>query len=184
MTNRYLVDPGLSRFTVQAFASGLLSLFAHNPVIAIRDFAGEMQFTPDSLEEASLHLTVRADSLEVTGNVRPSDRQEIESRMRKEVLETAAYPEVKFQSAAILASKVADNWYRLQIRGQLFLHGVTNPHALDAQLRILSDGIRLGGEFTLSLSAYRIKRVSAVGGMITLKDELKFSFDVAARTVV
>ena len=36
--NRYRIDPGRSRFTVQAFATGLLSAFAHSPTFAVRDF--------------------------------------------------------------------------------------------------------------------------------------------------
>jgi hypothetical protein len=37
-TVRYVFDPSVSRFTVQAFATGLLCAFGHNPTIAIRDF--------------------------------------------------------------------------------------------------------------------------------------------------
>ena len=183
MAIRYTLDPGASRFTVQAFAGGMLSVFAHNPVIAIRDFTGELLFEPDKPDATSFRMTVRADSLEVTDNVRPQDRQEIESTLRREALETATYPEIVFRSSAVSADKVADNWYRLQLRGELTLHGVTNAQAVDAQLRALGDEVRLGGEFKLSLSAYRIKRVTAAGGLITLKDELKFSFDVVGRQV-
>ena len=44
---RYAIDGRISRFTVRAFASGMLSAFGHSPTIAIRDFAGEAQFNPD-----------------------------------------------------------------------------------------------------------------------------------------
>jgi polyisoprenoid-binding protein YceI len=181
MTVCYQLDPGQSRFTVQAFAGGLLSAMAHNPVIAIRDFTGKMCFTPATPEDASLQMTVKAGSLEVAGNVNPKDSREIEDTMRKEVLEVAAYPEIHFRSTAIVADKVTDNWYRLRIEGRLSLHGVTNGQHVEGQLRLLDDEIRLSGEFTLLLSAYKIKRVSALGGMITLKDALKFSFDLVGR---
>ena len=36
----YAINAMVSRFTVQAFASGLLSAFGHNPKIAIRDLKG------------------------------------------------------------------------------------------------------------------------------------------------
>ena len=42
-TAKYLIDTSASRFTVQAFATGLLSSFGHNPTIAIRDYEGEIQ---------------------------------------------------------------------------------------------------------------------------------------------
>jgi hypothetical protein len=37
MAVHYRLNPGESRFTVQAFASGLLSFLGHSPTFAIRD---------------------------------------------------------------------------------------------------------------------------------------------------
>jgi polyisoprenoid-binding protein YceI len=181
MMIRYTLDSASSRFTVQAFASGMLSGLGHSPTFAVREFTGELRFTPETVADASFRLTVRAESLTVTDSVTPKDRAEIEDRMRKEVLETAAYPEIDFQSTEITADKVADNWYRLRLKGELRLHGVKKPQAVDAQLRILEDQLRLSGQCTLLLSAYRIKPVSALGGLIKLKDDLKFDFDLAGR---
>ncbi len=101
--------------------------------------------------------------------------------MRQEVLEIASYPEIVFQSTEVTPSKIADGWYRLAIVGKLSLHGVTNPHRLDSNLRVMEDEVRLSGDCAVSQPSYRIKRVSAVGGMITLKDELKIAFELVAR---
>jgi hypothetical protein len=38
--------------------------------------------------------------------------------------------------------------------------------------------LRLAGDFRLLLSDYRIRQVSALGGLITLKEDLKFVFDL------
>ena len=103
--------------------------------------------------------------------------------MRTEVLETAVYPEIAFRSTEIAADRIADTWYRLRIQGDLSLHGVISAQSIDAQLRLPEDEMRLSGEFRLLLSTYRIKRVTALGGMIQLKDELRFSFDLAGRKV-
>jgi polyisoprenoid-binding protein YceI len=165
----------------KAFATGALSIFAHSPVIAIRDFDGHLQLDLDTGAEAALRVKVKAESLQVTGNVRPQDREEIETRMRQEVLETMTYPEVAYETTEMAATKVTPGWFRLRCRAKLTLHGVSNPLELDSQLRINDEGIRLSGEFSLLPSAYRIKRVSALGGMITVKDELKFSYDIAGR---
>jgi polyisoprenoid-binding protein YceI len=178
---RYALGPAPSRFTVQAVAGGMLSGFAHSPSFAIREFTGELRFTPETFADASFRLTVKADSLTLTDSVSPKDREEIEGRMRREVLETSSYPEIDFQSTEIAADKVADNWYRLRIKGELRLHGVKRPQSVDAQLRAIEDQVRLSGQCTLSLSAYRIKPVTALGGLIKLKDELKFDFDLAGR---
>jgi polyisoprenoid-binding protein YceI len=178
---RYLLDPAPSRFTVQAFAGGFLSGLAHSPTFAIREFTGVLNWTPEAGVPASLQLGVKADSLQLTDAVKPSDREEIESRMRREVLETATFPEIVCTATDITTDKVADNWYRLRLSGELQLHGVRNLQRVDAQLRLLGDEARLSGQCTLLLSAYRIKPVTALGGMIKLKDELKFQFDLAAR---
>jgi polyisoprenoid-binding protein YceI len=177
-TISYVLDPSHSRFTVQAFAQGALSAFAHSPTFAIRTFTGEFRLTPEVTADAEFRLTVQADSLTLADSVSAKDREEIERRMRQEVLETAAYPQIVFQSTEITASKIAEGWYRLGIAGKLSLHGVTNLQRLDAQLRVSEDEIRLSGDCALSQQAYRIKRVSALGGMITVKDELKLTFDL------
>jgi polyisoprenoid-binding protein YceI len=167
-----------SRFTVQAFSTGMLSGFGHNPTFAIRGFEGTMRFSPGSLENASLQLAVRADSLELTDNISEKDRREIETRMRNEVLKSERYPSITFNSNAIQATKITEGWYRVRISGRLSLNGVIRPYEVDAQLRTFDDGIQLSGECSLLQSAYNIAPVSALGGLIKLKDELRFSFEL------
>jgi hypothetical protein len=53
-------------------------------------------------------------------------------------------------------------------------------------VRITTQGeiLRAVGEFSLRQSDYEIKPVSAVGGAVRVKDELKCSFDISARKQV
>jgi hypothetical protein len=44
------------------------------------------------------------------------------------------------------------------------------------------DTLRAYGEFSIRQSDYGIAPVSAAGGTLKLKDELKFNFDITART--
>ena len=176
----YRFDPGHGRFTVQAFATGLLSFLGHSPTFAVRHFGGELRWQPDAPDDAGLAVTVRADSLELTDSVRPGDREEIEGRMRREVLEVALYPEIRFQADEIATSTVAENRYRLRVGGLLTLHGVTRREAIDAEILHYNDGVQLGGKFSLRLSDYRIRPVTALGGAIKLKDELRVAFDIVA----
>jgi polyisoprenoid-binding protein YceI len=178
MTVRYTFDSAQSRFTVQAFATGMLSVFGHNPTFAFRRFSGELRFDPDTREAASLQMTVDSEAIELIDNVKPQDRAEIERRMRQEVLVTTTYKEIRFQSTEISANKISEGWYRLQIKGELTLRGVTKTQQVDAQLRIADAECRLSGVFKMLQSPYGIPRISAVGGTITLKDELNFSFDI------
>jgi polyisoprenoid-binding protein YceI len=175
---RYLLDAAQSQLTVQAFARGALSVLGHSPTFAARALTGEIRFAGDAIADAAIQLTVQADSLALVDAVSANDRDEIERRMRQEVLETAVYPAIVFQSTQIAASKIADDWYRLGIAGKLSLHGVTNAHRLDAQLRVIDNEIRLSGDCALSQPAFRIKPVSALGGLITLKDDLRIGFEL------
>jgi len=97
------------------------------------------------------------------------------------VLEVGRYPEISFHGAAISADKIAENWFRAQIRGEMNLHGVTKPITIDSQLRLVDGDARLAGDFGLLVQDFRIKRVTGMGGMIKLKDDLKFQFDVVGR---
>jgi polyisoprenoid-binding protein YceI len=177
---RYRVDPGHSRFTVQAFAGGLLSVLAHSPTFAVRDYAGELRWATHPAERAGLWVTVRAGCLELVDQVRPADRKEIEGRMRREVLEAAAHPEIHFQSTEIATAAVAGNRYRLRITGLLAIRGMANRYGIEAELVLYQDGVRLSGEFPLRLTDYRIRPVTALGGAIRLRDQLRVSFDLGA----
>jgi polyisoprenoid-binding protein YceI len=181
MLIRYRLNPVRSRFTVQAFAAGMLSALAHSPTFSVRDFNGELQLDSDNPATATLHMDVKAKELELVDRVKPQDRAEIESRMREEVLNVAAHPEIRFTGAVTSAIKIADNWYRLEIKGDLSVRGAKGTQRIDAQLRIFDGEVHLSGEFSIHQSAYGIKRVSAVGGTIYLKDDLKCSFDIIGR---
>jgi polyisoprenoid-binding protein YceI len=178
MTVRFRLDPGRSRFTVQAFATGLLAFVGHSPTFAVRDFTGEAGFDEDTFAGAWVRMTIKADSLTLLDTVRPADRAEIEGRMRREVLETAAYPEIRFEADAITVSPAGGNQFQAVVNGRLSLHGVTNPHQVTVQLFLYHDGIRGVGESSLRMSAYRIGPVTALGGAIKLKDELRVAFEI------
>jgi polyisoprenoid-binding protein YceI len=176
---RYRLDAGQSKFTVQAFATGLLAGFGHNPTIGIRDFAGEAQFAPGALTGTSLRLVVGAKSLAVLDDVKEKDRQEIERTMLNDALEVSLTPEIVFQSTNITVTRIAEGRYKARIIGDLTLHGVTrNGLWIMAQVTLDGDQLRAQGDFTLKQTDYKIKPISVAGGALKLKDELKFSFDL------
>jgi polyisoprenoid-binding protein YceI len=177
----YSIDPGISRFTVRAFASGMFSAFGHSPTLAIRDFDGEASFSPEALDEARLVLKIKAQSLTVTDNMSDKDRRELERTMNEEVLESDRYPDIIFESTKVSASKAADGQFFVNLVGTLTLHGVSNNQAVAAQISLTGDLLRAHGDFTVLQSAYGIKPVSVAGGALKVKDELKCSFDIVAR---
>ena len=107
-TVRYSIETKGSTLTVRAFATGLLSTFAHSPTIAIPDFKGEVFLNPDALEKSSLRLEIDPASLIVTNDISEKDRQEINRRMHAEVLETDSFPEIVYECSRVSAGKIGE----------------------------------------------------------------------------
>ena len=178
---QYVIDPRASQFTVQAFASGLISAVAHSPKIAIRGWKGEVWFVPDTLADATLKVVIQSKSLEVLDDLRESDRRELHRVMYDDVLETKRYPEIVFESSVIGADRVKDNLNRVNVEGALSLHGVRNGQTFFSQVAFGVDSFRAYGEFSILQSDYGIRIASIAGGTLKLQDELKFSFYVVGR---
>ncbi|HEY0547742.1 MAG TPA: YceI family protein [Pyrinomonadaceae bacterium] len=178
---RYRLVADESRFTVQAFAEGLFSAFGHDPVIAIRDFTGEVEFTPGTLSDASVRMAIKTDSLAATDDVKEKDRAEIDHMMRADVLETAKYPEIVFTSTSVTAQRLGEGRYRARVIGDLTLHGVTQHNLwIQAEVTIKEEKLRAQGQFSLKQTDYQIKPVKVAGGTLKVKNELKFSFEIVA----
>jgi polyisoprenoid-binding protein YceI len=178
---RYLVDTRTSQFTVQAFASGLISAIAHSPKIAIRDWSGVAQMASDKLENPSLEVRVNASSFEVLDELPDRDRRELHRVMNSEVLEASQFPEIAYDSTGISVEKLKEDLYRLNVSGRLTLHGLSNDLDFVAQASVGVDSVRAHGSFTLLQSDYNIRIASIAGGTLKLQDELKFSFYAVAR---
>jgi polyisoprenoid-binding protein YceI len=177
----YGIDKSSSRFTVRAFATGMLSSLGHSPTFAIRDFDGDLDFSPEALNATSLRIHVRADSLEVMDDIKSKDRQEIESTMNQRVLETAKYPQIEFASTGVAVNQLGEGRYQANLNGSLTLRGVSKPVTIPTQVTLMGDMLRAGGEFPLLQSNFGIAPVSVAGGTLKLKDEIKFAFDIVAR---
>jgi polyisoprenoid-binding protein YceI len=178
----YRLAPEQSKFTVQAFAEGLLSAFGHDPVFAIKDFAGEAEFMPGSFESASLKMTIKADAISLTNEVKEKDRLEMEQTMRQQVLEIEKYPEIIFVSSSISVTRLAEGRYRARVIGDLTLHGATQKNLwITSEVNVSGESLGAKGDFSLKQTDFGIKPYSAVGGTIKLKNEVKFSFDIVAQ---
>jgi polyisoprenoid-binding protein YceI len=177
----YIVDAKASKFTVQAFATGILSAVGHNPTLGIRNFSGDVHFSPEVLHGSGFHLSIRAASLGVQDDVSDKDRREIERLMNEQVLEVAKYPEIAYEALVISITKLGDSLYSATLDGNLTLHGVTCRQQVTARIPVFGTMLRASGDFTLKQTDYQIKLISVAGGAIKLKDELKFSFEMVAR---
>jgi polyisoprenoid-binding protein YceI len=178
----YVIDAQGSTFVAQAFATGMLSAFGHDPRIAIRTFGGELSFnlTGSTVEGARLNIRIQADSLEVTDDISAKDKQEIYRKMCEEVLETDRFPEIVYECSRVSTSGSSDRCW-VALNGELTLHGVTRSVPVSARVVINGSSVRATGDFAVRQSDYEIAAVSAAGGTIKLKDEVKLTFDIVAR---
>lgn len=177
----YVLDKNASRFTVQAFATGLLSAFGHSPTIAIRDFDGDVDFAPDTYDKATLRVTVKTSTFELLDEMKRDDREKLQRDMFQNVLEVDRFPTAVYESHQINVQKVSEHLLQAQVAGNLTLHGVTGPLAFDARVQNSGALLRVSGEFSLHQSDYEMRPVSIAGGTLRLKDQLKFRFEVVAK---
>jgi polyisoprenoid-binding protein YceI len=177
----FAIDARASLFTVQAFAAGIVAVVAHSPKFAVRDMVGEMEFVPETMEKASLQLTINVGSLEIMDEVSSTDRREIERVMFDEVLQKNIYPRIEYQSSRVIASKTGENVFRVNVNGDLMLHGITRGVGLDAQVVAGEDTLRAQGSFTIMQSDFGLRIASVAGGTLKLKDELRCAYFILGR---
>lgn len=178
---RYAVDARGSRFTINAYASGMLSAFGHDPVLTARDISGDVRFSPEQAQSATVRVRIAAQSLAVQNDVSDKDRREIERTMFEDVLEVAKNPEVVYEGASTRIDKVADGRFRVEVDGRLSLHGVTRSQRVSVQVFVMGDTLRAQGEAMVRQTDYGIKLVAVAGGALKIKDEVKCTFDILLR---
>ncbi len=101
--------------------------------------------------------------------------------MYEKVLEVDHFPEAVFESKGITVQKLSNDLFHVNVTGDLLFHGVKHPHSFDARVTNVGSLLRISGGFALRQSDYRIKPFTFAGGVLRLKDELKFNFEVVAR---
>jgi polyisoprenoid-binding protein YceI len=177
----YVFDIKGSQFIVQAFAEGVAGISDHRPRFSVRDFSGDVEFDPDQLAKGSMNLFAKTGSLDIMDEVTKRDRKAIERVMFGEVLHSEMFPEVVFHSSRVVCCQLGENRYSANISGTVFLHGMENLQSIQAQLVLGDRTLRAYGEFRLRQTDYGLAIANVAGGILRIKDELKFGFFVVAR---
>lgn len=178
---RYRIDAGRSSFTVQAFATGLLSFVGHNPTFAVGRYGGEIQFASGNTEVDSMLLVIQAETLSLLDKMSDKDAAEIENTMRKNVLETTQFPEIVFVSKDVSLQQISGGRFAVTATGFLSLHGETRERTIEAEAVINDGNIRAQGELMLRQSDFNIEQVKALGGTLKVKDKVEIFFDIEAQ---
>lgn len=178
----FRIDATKSKFIAYATRGGLAWFKGHSHNIAVKDFEGTAELTLEAINPASLEMTVRADSLEETDPVfTPQQKEIINKELDELVLETEKYPEIKFKSTAITGKFTTPWTYDLRITGDLTLHGVTRQITIPATVTLSSDSFRAVGRFEIDRKDFRVNATDAFHGLVRVKRDVKFEFDIVAR---
>jgi len=179
VTHRYRLDASQSKFTAHALSGGLLWFKGHDHLIAIRDFTGEAQLTPNSITPASLQIIAKAASMVETSDVfTEPQKQIINKELREIVLHPDQYPEIIFRSTSVTGKPISTNQYDLKITGDLTLHGVTRQINIPTKITVRGNELRARGEFSINRGDFKVKATSAVHGLVRVRKKVKFTFDM------
>ncbi|HEY0704306.1 MAG TPA: YceI family protein [Candidatus Acidoferrales bacterium] len=178
---RFTIDAQASRLTAHAFASGLVKAVLHNPKFAVRNFAGEVDFSGASLTRAKVKLAIQTTSLALLDEVSVRDYEEIRRVTQEEVLEGELFPEILFESSEIKATKISKNLYNASITGNLSLHGRTQVQVIECQVVASKESVRAIGHFNVRQTDFGIKITSIAGNTLKMEDEVKIGFFILAQ---
>ena len=113
--------------------------------------------------------------------VNGKDRREIERMMNEQVLEVTKCPDILYDASIVSIHRLDTALYLATLNGILSSHGARYPEKAIARIADYCEMLRASGEFTLRQTDYGIKRISAAGGAMKVKYELKIKFEMVAR---
>jgi polyisoprenoid-binding protein YceI len=163
------IDVRHSKLTVYVYKQGVFSMFADNHVVDAPIASGSYD---SALKNVA--FTVNAAQLAVMDpKLAASRRANVQDNMTgPEVLDAATYHTIAFSSTKIETTD-ANHW---TVTGNLTLHGQTHPETFPV-LRV--DARHFSGSATVRQSAFGITPIRIAGGAVTVKDDVKVTFDIA-----
>jgi polyisoprenoid-binding protein YceI len=176
---RFTLKPEESRFTVDVGRTGFLKVFGHDHVVEIRGFRGEVAWEPASPESSSIRVEVDAASLTVVDE--ESEEEElasIQADMEAKALDVENHARIDFVSEEISLEDRGGGEYRGRITGQVTLRGVTKNVSIPLSLTVSEERLRAQGEFEIKGTDFGIDQITAAGGAVKTRDDLKLTFDL------
>jgi polyisoprenoid-binding protein YceI len=165
------IDASQSHVTVHVGKTGIFSAFGDTHEVAAPLESGTVELSSPQ----SVQLKFDARKLRVLDPKLSAEKHaEVqETMLGPKVLDSSRFPEISFQSTEV-ASAGPDHW---TMKGNLTLHGRTQNVVVDVALK---DG-RYLGTAAFKQRAFGIETVSAGGGTVKVKDELKIEFSIVLK---
>jgi polyisoprenoid-binding protein YceI len=171
------VVPGRGHFQVQVGTGGLFGAFAHDHLIEAETITGCVALDSNVLTRSAVRLELPAASIKVVDpKASAKDRAEVQKTMETEVLRTAEFPKITFESTGIERGGGTEQF---RVRGNLTIRGKTQPAVIPLSFSRLADGTyRAAGEYRFKQSAFGIKPIQLAAGAVKVRDELRIDFEL------
>ena len=182
----YTVDAAQSKLQITVGKSGLLSTFGHNHLIEASGISGSVQYDGADISHDALTFSVTVSSLRVVDpGESDSTRQQVQATMLgPTVLDEKQFPAITFSTTAVAPAKSqGEGWEGLDLAGVLKLHGGERALHVPVQLRLDAGVLHARGQITVKQTDFGITPVTAVGGTVRVKDEVKITFEIVATAV-
>ena len=180
----YRVVAEESRMSVQVGTAGLFKMFGHEHDIQVKGLAGRVDWDPEAPASSRFVLEIDAASLAVADEeLGEKDRAQVQSDMETKALALPQNPRIVFESTEVAVEKVEKAEgasHRLKLRGTLSLRGVTKPVEVPLTLDLADGRLTAKGEMELASGNWGVPQISAVGGSVKTKEELRLTFEIVA----
>ena len=147
---------------VSVFVDGMAASFGHDANLRVTSLSLDVG------DDDGITADFDLGSLRVADDISDSNRKEIERNAEK-TLEVRKHPKIQFRSVSV--TRDGD---RAHIKGDLTLHGVTNPISVNAQ----NDGKHWKAKILLDQRDYGIKPFSAMLGALKIKPNVEVNISV------
>jgi YceI-like protein len=162
---------------ISVYREGMLASVGHDLRLRVKSWTLDLEVDPPSaraeLDTGSVEVvgTLHGDVVDPT-QLSDQDRDEIERRIRDEVLETHRHPRATFRATRIVPGNEG-----YQVRGFLALHGV--ERLLDLLVSVA--GERATARTTIDHTAFGIRQVKAFLGALRVKTDAEIEIAVELR---
>lgn len=167
-------DPAKSEFNLELGRAGVFKGLGDDHLIRVKQYECAVRLDEASPARSQVRLTIHTASLEVADPLLSAEkRAEVQKRMQgPDVLDIARYPEITFVSRSVVAA--GEDQFRIE--GDLTIRDATRPIVFEIRYARQANSREVSGEARVRQTGFGIKPVSAGGGTVKVKDEMKIVF--------
>ena len=168
---------GRGHFEIHAGTGGLFGAFGHDHLIEAQKIEGCVKLDKKDPTLSTVKLTFQASGIRVLDpSESAKDRATVQQTMETEVLRVSEFPQITFESTAIIRSGSA-NQYR--VKGSLKIRDKTQTTEVPVTFMQNSDGTyEAVGKYTFKQTGFGIKPIQLAGGTVKVKDEVQTESDL------